>query len=300
MDISSGDRRLSNGNGKINIVLDGTLLDTFMNCQRKFYYRFELRRETPTKPKALDKGGIVHVGYETYYKLLKEGKDFVYSLDGALMSARLSLTKDSDLSTEDGRLCLNTIEESLNYWRQADTNLQILGVEESFAYILYEDDKFRIMMIGKIDLRFSDRQYENCPLDHKTYSRDFPVLRKTNQFCNYATSLNSDYLFVNRVGFQTTLKPPEKYKRVPLSYDEQFRKQWRDNTIKWAMRYYDCIVDNDWPMNDTSCTKYNRVCEYYDVCDSSGEDTKEFKLNFAFKVGEAWDVSKILTLREED
>jgi len=284
---------------KINITLDATMLDTFMSCARKYFYRFELRRETPTKPKALDKGGIVHIGLETYYKSLRDGKDFVFSMNAAQMAVRLALAKDSDLSTDEGRLCIDTVEENLTYWKNADVNLRILGVEESFIYILYEDDKFRIVMIGKIDLRFTDRQYENCPIDHKTYSRDFPVLRKTNQFLNYATSLNSDFLFVNRIGFQTSLKPNEKYKRIPLSFDEQFRNQWKDNVIKWAMRFYDCIIDNDWPMNDTSCTKYNRICEYYDVCDTSGDDTRDYKLQAGYKLAEVWDVSKILSLRED-
>ena len=279
---------------KINIALDATMLDTFLSCPCKFDYRFNKVKVTPNKAKPLDTGGVIHVGLETYYKELKARAPFANALDAALVAARIELSTNSDLSTEEGSHCLNVIEENLHFWKIADQSFTIEQVEKSFAYVLYEDDKFRIVMIGKIDLLVSDNRYINLPMDHKTYSREFPVHRKTNQFCNYSFALKSNYLLVNRVGLQTSLKPIQKYKRVPLSYDTAFHEQWRQNVIKWCMRYYDCVESNDWPLNDTSCDKYNRLCEYYEVCDTSGTDNKEYKLDVNFKTDTPWDVSKIL------
>lgn len=246
------------------------------------------------KAKPLDQGSIVHLGAENYYKALQQGQDFVKALDSGLVAARVELSSNSDLSTADGNRCLEVIEENLIFWKEADKSFQIQQVERSFAYVLYEDEKFRIVMIGKIDLLVSDNNYSNLPVDHKTYSRDFPVHRKTNQFCNYSNAVKSNFLLVNRIGFQTSLKPKDKYKRVILSYDRPFHEQWRENVIKWCMVYYDCVVADDWPLNDTSCDKYNRLCEYYEVCDTSGKDNKVYKLETNFKTDKPWDVSRIL------
>jgi hypothetical protein len=282
---------------KINIVLDATMLDTFLSCPAKFNMRFNMNKVTTIKANPLDKGGIVHVGNENYYKSIKMGLPFDKALDNGLVAARIELSSNSDLSTAEGNRCLEVIEENLIFWKQADQSFTINQVEKSFAYVLYEDETFRIVMIGKIDLLISDNNYTNLPVDHKTYSRDFPVHRKTNQFCNYSYALKSNFLLVNRIGFQTSLKPKDKYKRVPLSYDKAFHEQWRQNVIKWCMHYYDCVQTNDWPMNDTSCDKYNRLCEYYDVCDTSGNETKIYKLDVNFKTDTPWDVSKVLGQR---
>lgn len=279
---------------KINIVLDATMFDTFLSCPAKFNYRFNLNKVTPTKAKPLDTGGVIHVGMENYYRAIGKQIEFSKSVDIALMAARYSLSTESDLTSVDGDHCLAVIEENLSYWRIADQSFEIKQVEKSFTYVLYEDDTFRIVMMGKIDLLISDNRYENLPIDHKTFSRDFPVHRKTNQFCNYAYATKSNILLVNRIGLQTSLKPNEKYKRVPLSYDTNFLDQWKENVIKWCMRYYDCVESNDWPLNDTSCDKYNRLCDYYSLCDTSGHEAKMFKLESNFKTDSPWDVGKIL------
>lgn len=258
-----------------------------------------MSKVTPVKAQALDKGGVVHVGMEAYYNSLKQQKPFEASLDGAILAIRTELATNSDLTTAEGREVLSTLEENIIFWRVADQSLMINAVESPFSYVLYEDDTFRIVMIGKIDLLFSNNNYENVPMDHKTFARDFPVHRKTNQFLNYSYAVRSNFLFVNRIGFQKTLKAHEKFKRVPLSYDSAFHEQWRQNVIKWCMRYYDCVESNDWPMNDTSCDKYNRLCEYYSVCDTSGNENKIYKLNTNFKQDTPWDVSKILTQKGE-
>lgn len=282
---------------KINIVLDATSFDTFISCAQKFDLRFNKNKVTPTRAKPLDAGGIIHIGCEHYYKGIRAGDRFEDALDKGLIAARTVLASDSDLSTKEGLHVIDTIEENLTYWRVADQGYIINDVETPFSIVLYEDETFRIVWIGKIDLMVSDNQYENLPVDHKSYSRDFPVHRKTNQFCGYSFAAKSNYLLVNRIGLQTSLKPHEKYKRVPLSYDPTFHEQWRSNVIKWCMRYYDCVTENDWPLNDTSCDKYNRLCEYYEICDTTGEENKIYKLETNFKTDTPWDVSKVLTTR---
>jgi hypothetical protein len=160
--------------------------------------------------------------------------------------------------------------------------------------LLYEDDEVRIHMAGKIDLLYSDEKHENMPLDHKTHDRESEVLRMSNQFKNYSYAVKSNYLTVNRIGFQKTLKAHEKFKRPMLSYDDLLLEEWKENVIKVVFHYLRCAAENSWPMNETSCDKYHRRCEYYDVCDSSGKEAKFYKLNANYITAEPWDVSKVL------
>jgi hypothetical protein len=148
-------------------------------------------------------------------------------------------------------------------------------------------------MTGKIDLLFSDNTYVNCPMDTKSYSRDWPLRRSTNQFCNYAFATGSNYLFVDRVGLQKTIKPEIKHKRVPLSYDPLFLESWRQNTIRKFLEYHESYDTNNWAMSFSSCDKFNRICEYHEnVCNVSGEENKIYKLNSFFKTEKPWDVTK--------
>lgn len=280
---------------KIEISLDATMLDTFVSCPAKFNMRFNLNKTTLEKATPLDKGGLIHSGKEGYYLGLKNNLPFNEALEKGVELFNQSTT-ESDLDPAEITYLRKVLIENLTYWKSTDTNCEILEVESPFAYELFVDDLIRITMIGKIDLLFRDRKLEIVPQDTKTYSRDFPVHRKTNQFCNYAMATGSNYLIVDRVGLQTSLPPEKKHKRQPLSYDRLFLEQWKLNTVKWCYFYLECVGEKSWPLNDTSCDKYNRLCEYYEVCDSSGLEAKVYKLNTQFRTSERWDVAKSLGL----
>jgi hypothetical protein len=279
----------------IDIVLDATMLDTFVSCPQKFDLRFNKNKTSPAKATPLDKGDLIHKGNEEYYKMLSIGESFSKALEAAINGYNVA-TIDSELEPGDVTFLRKVMIENLTYWKDTDARLEVLGIEEPIAYQLHEDENLRITMIGKIDLLVRDPKLGVIPMDHKTYSRDFPVHRKTNQFCNYANAMNSSYLMVNRIGLQTSLPPEKKHRRLPLSYDPLFLQQWKQNVIKWAYFYVQCAADNSWPLNDTSCDKYMRLCEYYPVCDSSGQEAKTYKLNVDFKTSEKWDVAKSLGL----
>lgn len=281
-------------NSKINIVWDSTILDSFQNCQCYHNYRHNKNKVPVLKPKPLDQGSVMHHGTEALYNGYKDSLSFETAVENALKAIRVALT-NSDLDSAQGDRCLAVMEEYAIRWRIEDRGWVISAVESPFSFVLYEDDTIRIIMIGKIDLLWSNHQYENLPVDHKTYERDFELSRLANQFTCYAYATNSNYLLVNRIGFQTSIKPEVKHKRVPLSYDPIFKEQWKQNVIKWAYLYYDCYAEKSWPMNTTSCFKFNRPCIYKDICETTGDENKEYKLNINFKTEEPWDVSKALT-----
>jgi len=256
-----------------------------------------MNKQTVTQPVPLDRGGLVHSGLEPYYIALMNKEPFERALEAAKSGFDIA-TIDSDLDSEDIRNQKNSLIESIHFWQNTDFRYEILAVETPFAYVLFQDSNIRITMIGKIDLLINDGSYRNCPIDHKTYQRDYPLSKLANQFCNYAYATGSNYLFVNRIGLQTSLPPEKKHKRQPLSYDSIFLQQWKANVVEWCYDYVNCVAENKWRMNTTSCNKYNRMCEYTDICVSSGIDAKLYKLETDFKNGEKWDVAKSLGLKK--
>lgn len=283
------DIQVENIAGKVNIVLSASSIDLFQLCKARFNYRTNLKRVLPIiqKSKSLDLGTLAHVGLEHYYKDMQKGIHYSDRMQHALMKVR-EAASDPELSnaeSEDIDLILRTVEQSCDYWRAEDEQMEILEVEAPFDYILFEDETIRIIISGKIDLLVNivgvgrSASYTNLPFDHKTSKREFPIYRLSNQFINYCAATGSNYLIVNKLGLQKTLKPEEKYKRVPLSYDPLIIQQWKDNIVRMVLsEYLECVASGSWSMNFTSCYKFNRLCEYYEVCDSSGEDAKAFKL----------------------
>lgn len=290
---------------KTNIVFSASSYDLFKKCLANYKYGQLMNLTVPIHEKAqsLDFGGLAHLGLEEYFLGLKNSIHYNDRLHSSLMKIRAASSdvtnSNVDIDTE-LPIILSAIEQSCEYWRYEDENsYEILGVEEPFDYILYEDEYVRIIFSGKIDLRVNKRglgseaSYVNLPIDHKTYKRDFPVDRLNNQFINYCVPTESNYLLVNRIGLQKTLKAEEKFKRLPLSYDPLYIQQWKDNVIQDILTFYlPAMVSNTWPMNPMSCRKFGRLCEFHPVCDSSGEEAKIWKLNQLYVQKEKWDKYK--------
>jgi len=281
---------------KVNIVWDASQLDMFQLCPYRFYVRYVLNKGNSVKAKQLDRGTLLHNGYETYYKELQKLTKPSIALEHALTKIRVT-SMECDLSPQETGRIIEVAQENLTHWEFEDQTFEILAVEEPFIYPLHEDEYMRVYMTGKIDLlvNWHTRQqvYENLPIDHKSYDRKFPLKRLSNQFMNYAYACKSQVIRVNRVGFQTTLDADEKHTRHFLSYDELILEQWRQNVIKVAREYLNCVAEQSWLMNFTSCDKFNRPCEFLEICESSGEQAKLFKLSMLDDI-EPWDVTKIL------
>lgn len=299
---------------KANIILDASKIDLFETCPARYNYKYNHNKvlpqssKSPSQRDALDLGTLAHEGLGTYYSLLGEGKDYPTRMDAALMKIR-ELSSDpekSHSSTEEVSIVLSAVEQACDFWRAEDENcLEVLAVEQPFAYELFSDDSVRILLSGKIDLLCNfngigrNASYKNLIMDHKTYSRDSVVLRKSNQFINYCCAVGSNYLVVNRIGLHNpTAKQAktaeEKFKRLPLSYDPVYLQSWKDNITKIILgEYLNCVAMDEWPEKCTSCNKFNRLCEYFPISDMSGtKEDKLAKLYSEYVDGEVWDVTK--------
>lgn len=297
---------------KANIILDASKVDLFETCPKRYWFRHVMNKTLPIihKARALDIGSLAHEGLAVYYKMLGEGINFAERSEATLMKIR-ELSSDPDTSNaepEEVSNLLRTIEENLDYWRADDENcLEILAVESPFIYSLFEDESVHLFLSGKIDLLVNyhgigqQSSYTKLPIDHKTFSRESMLLRKSNQFINYCSAVESNYLIVNRIGLHDQrVKNPksaeERFKRLPLSYDPIYMEDWKKNlTAMLLNEYLTCIAQDEWPEKVTSCNKFNRLCEYYSICDSSGAEAKAFHLENDYITVEGWDVTKNLT-----
>ena len=279
--------------------MDMSQFDLFRLCEERFNNRYNKNKSAPTKAHQLDRGTLVHISCETYYEMIKNGSPYQDAVTAALSIIRQAAVISTDLEAEVIDRVIDVMEEYYDYWRAVDQNLQIVAVENPFLYLLHEDEEVKIHLAGKIDILTSDNKYENKPMDHKSYDRSYEVHRMSNQFKNYCYATKSMFLDVNLIGFQKTLKPHEKFRRVPLSYDPYILEAWKQNVIKVMYHYLNCVAEDSWPLNETSCDKYNRRCEYFNICDSSGAEAKFYKLNADFITVEPWDVSKVLRKSSE-
>lgn len=286
--------------GKANIVFDMSKYDLFRLCEARYNYRHNLLIGKPGKDERLDRGTVIHVGQETYYEALKAHKTYEEAVSLALSAIRRVGVISTDLDNTAIERIIDVMEEYYDYWQVADQGIVIVEVEQPFMYQIFENDDVRLFLAGKIDLVCSDNIYENEPWDHKSYDRSYEVGRMPNQFKNYALALTSNFLTINLIGMQKTLKPHEKFKRPRLSYDPLILQEWKENVINVLMtNYVTCVTENRWPMNETSCDKYHRRCEYYEICDASGKPAKNWKINSDYISVEPWDVTKAMMKSSE-
>jgi hypothetical protein len=202
-----------------------------------------------------------------------------------------------DLDTEDG---LNVIESYRQYatFRQSETWIPLF-VEEVATKELYIDSEIRILMAGIIDLVYkTDWDAEdNSICDHKSESRASDPISRTNQFLKYAWMFDARSLVVNKVGFQKSLKPAEKFRRYTLAFPKAIIEEWRRDTIKWALRLYNSLQNLDEMKDDrttASCIgKYGKPCGLLGICETE-PNLREWKIQSNYIVGEPWDITKRL------
>lgn len=279
---------------KLNIMLDISQFDTFRACEQKYFLRYMRNKQTLDRAKPLDRGTLVHLAEEIYFTGIMQGQPYEDNVVKALSAVRRLGVIETGLDIDEILAVVDTMEENFDFWKTADYQQQIIEVEKPFIYLFYEADDWRLYLTGKIDLITSDNKHINLPWDHKSFDRTAPTGRLSNQFRNYAQALNSQYLVVNKIGFQKTLPRDKKFLRPMLTYEKGMFDKWKINMIASIEHYISCAAEAYWPLNETSCNKFNKQCEYLDVCDAPDVQTAEYKLLTMFIDGEPWDVTKSL------
>jgi len=299
---------------KRNIVLDASMLSELMSCARKLDLRYNHRFVSANgKSNSLEVGSLVHVCAETYYRHLIQGFKKDLAMSAALAMGQMYVTgckncvnevctvkshkddpwlglkntpMESDSRYVGWKNALDTAEEYFTFYR--NDSWVPLEVEVVRAKILYEDDEIRILWKAKLDVIFDTNQ-GIYPVDHKTSKQRRDTLSLNNQFMGQCLIMGTRGVVINKIGFQKTLKPEEKFTRVLMSYTADRLFEWQSEILPhYAYQLLNYSDSNHFPPNFTHCENKYGNCPYVEVCESD-RALREDTIKMKFIVGPEWN-----------
>jgi hypothetical protein len=275
---------------KKNIILDATVLSTLMSCARLTDLRFNHNLVQITgKSTSLEMGSIVHTVLENYYGNVIKGFKKEDAIGHAISAGIEYYNSDevTNCTAEDRKWALDTCEQYFEHYK--NDHWIPLEVEVTKGKILYEDDEIRILWKAKFDL-ITDTNQGIYPVDHKTMKQRRDTLTLNNQFIGQCILMETRLMFVNKVGFQTSLKPEEKFTRAPINYSFDRLMEWQSMILPYYAKMMLMYEESGyWPPNFTHCESKYGFCQFKSVCESD-RGMREEELSHNFKVGKKWDV----------
>lgn len=277
---------------KKNLVYDATLLSSIMSCPRLADLRFQ-HNLIPIRGKStsLEMGSIVHKVLEVYYQHIVDRFPRDLAINNGLIAGQKYANDPEEVencSKEDVKLALDTCEQYFDYYKS--DHWVPLEVEKVKGEVLYEDDEVRIIWKAKFDLLMDTNQGID-PVDHKTHKQRRDTLTLNNQFMGQCLLAKTRRMWVNKVGFQTSLKPNEKFTRVPINYSLDRLQEWKDEILPYYAKLHLMYQESEYyPPNFTHCENKWGFCVFKDVCESNRNMRGEVLQN-EFKITEQWDPS---------
>lgn len=309
------------------LIFDATVFSSLKGCARFVDFRFNHNLVSINgKSNSLECGSMVHKYMELYYGQLIAGysKSQAHSsgMVAAEMYARgcphcmhvLSYEKDSegnDIPLKCGhkpseypgvqntpyepekdyqigwKWVLETCEQYHEFYK--NDFWVPLQVERVVGKILYQDDEIEILWKAKCDL-ISDTNQAILPIDHKTMKQRRDTMSLNPQFMGQCLVMDTRQAIINKIGFQKTLKPVEKFLRASMSYSAARLLEFQGEILPYyAYKYLDYLDNDYWPPNFDHCeNKYGNCPFAEDVCTADpGERERELKLHFI--VGPDWN-----------
>lgn len=170
-------------------------VSTWLSCQRKYYYEFDLNLEPNQQGSALSRGVLFHDVLAIYYSALKDG----IKHDDAVIVARRHL-QSYLANTSFAMETVTEVDRLLHgYWNfyKGDPDWEILDVERGYDLALTNEYEYSL----RFDLLIRNRKTgEIILVDHKTaydfWSEDDLAL--SPQFPKYIGSLRANGVHVDK------------------------------------------------------------------------------------------------------
>ena len=311
------------------IEIDSQILNSIQNCAQKHEYQFIENLSPEAKAAPLEKGDLLHKVLELYDGLLGncfniasdtwmaiEGQDFYEDFTNKLshekqdiidfcLSAGQFFASKMEIDSETAANVLYQFKEYCYYYN--NDPWMTLAVEEVGSKVLFENSELKIVYAVKID-RLVQQGSITAPMDHKSSERRGDVSSMSNQFIGYCWALGVNQIIIDKIGFQKTLKPAERFQRFILSIDDGRINEWQHNSVNTILNHLALTVEDNFEaeiyfqmlrarrrnplMNLTSCDKYSG-CIYRNICESNPEG-REWIKERDYVVRESWDVGSIL------
>jgi hypothetical protein len=273
-----------------NLVMDSQVLNGIQKCAYFYNLSFNEHWTPGYKAEALESGDLLHTIMKVHYLLKIHRPDLNYARNCEISIAfgrqhAISLNQELETSEE-------VIHHTSEYLKFREGDFWIpKQVERPFAKVLYEseEDDLRIVYEGVVDL-VADTQAGETVVDHKSSRRntDPTSLPLSNQFKGYAWALGINNVVINKIGFQKTLPPKDKFVRHPISYSQEILDEWVANSVFWGKMLAFYLETETFPQNFTSCDKYSG-CIFCKACLTEKGDAREWILDQEFHKGEAWN-----------
>jgi len=282
---------------KLQVAWDSTSLKDFTTCPRLYQLHMVDGWVPKKKPARLHFGICYHLGLETYEREKAKGKDIVEALVAAL---RKAWEEWGDYVSDDNRRTKFTLTRSIIWYADqyavdpAETMILPSGeaaVELSFRVVLpwINPDGNPYLACGHLDrivrlgtiLRVSDAKTTVSTLS------DY-------YFAMYSMDIQMDlYDFFGRIALDEEISGIlidacqtavnfSRYSRGFSDRKPKQREEWLDELQYWIIQAESCAIDDYWPMNKSSCTKFGG-CRYKRVCERE-PSVRKMILESEFKI----------------
>ncbi len=308
--------------GLTNIILDSQVMTTLMSCPRLEDLRFNHNLVSLTgKSNSLECGQIFHVYAEYYYKAIIHGLSKTQAHGYGMTAAQLYVTgcmdctgfvatpeqpkpkcghkpdefpgvkntpKDSEGYKIGWSFALQTCEEYHAYWLPKDHWVP-LEVEVVKGKVLYQDDEIRVLWKAKLDL-VCDSNQGIYTVDHKTMKQRREISNLNNQFSGQCLIQDTRSIWLNKVGFQKSLKPEERFTREPINYTAERLYEWQSQTLPYYAKLLMMYAETGhFPPNYTNCDGKFGPCVFKKHVCEANPSMREEEIKLHFKVGPKWN-----------
>jgi len=283
------------------VAVDSQKLDALASCMYMYKLKFGASSEDMGKqpiqvPDYFERGDLVHCLMEAYYKMKRyrsrwrqNKRTHADVVQSAINVARWKASK-MELDIADIENIIDNFLQYTELWENdAWTDESIIFVERVFSKVLYDSPELLVLYEGKIDLAVKING-QITPIDHKSAKQRRDPNQLSNQFRGYCWFLGVNTLLVNEFGFQKTIKPVDKFRRLALQFSDNQIAEWRENAIYWVKNGLNLIEQGLYPQNFTSCDKYSGCIFKPTIC-SADPEIRDFKLAQFFE-DRVWDVRR--------
>src|SRR5215510_3112670 len=246
---------------KHHLIFDSQTFTTEEACPRKHDLIFHRNLKRPGgKNNSFECGSLAHFILETYYRswiagypksecisrAFEAGKEYLLPWTELCVYVKdkkhpgLQNTPEESDNSEKKRIIgwtavFSTMEEYFDFYK--NDSFTPLHVEHVMGKLLYEDDDIAILWKAKMDL-IADTNAGNRPMDHKTGKQREDPVSLNNQFMGQCFILGTRTMWVNQIVFASTLKPAEKFRRLPMNYSADRIEEWRTEIVPHYARMY--------------------------------------------------------------
>lgn len=274
---------------KTIVKVDSQIINSMNLCAERYRLEFVDNWRPANKPMALERGSIMHHMVAYYYAQKQKGRTdpdhHNEVVQECIKLARMGAAESYHITPEELENDIRVFQEYVLHWQY--DGWEILDIEQPFTKLLFDSDELQILYEGIIDLRIRDPKIGQCIVDNKTESRKSNPFILSNQFQGYEWAFNCPVI-INKIGYQTSLEPHEKFRRILHDTGKPAIDEWVKDTVDQVREAIRWHSTGTFRKNRTSCDKYSG-CIFQKVC-KVPEEVRDFKLQAYFYRDKPWDV----------